>query len=297
MWSRQEYHKVPWQQVCATQDALALYCFEKRRKSTADRFRWPCASIGPLAVLPFDTWKSTRAWPSRFLRTRIDFVFDFSFRSSLLSRTPRSLSWRMSDHAEEILRVLRSAGSECSWMSLIGASLNRIPRELETCGRFPNLTQLYLGHNSIERLSDNFFRANTSLRGLYLQNNRLESLPPEICLLTNLQELYLSSNKLHQLPSLKSLLRLDCLWLDDNPQLPISLQRNVSRSKHYTQGLIADVSKQYQPRLEHCERAINAFLIVVVFRGGPFELPREILGIISEQIWLHRFDDEWETLE
>ncbi len=136
--------------------------------------------------------------------------------------------------------MLERAGCNTNWLSLIGASLTAVPAKINPSS-FPFLTQLYLGHNRIKALPDALFSL-FSLRGLFLQNNHIARLSPKINHLTELQELYLSSNLLSCVPPLGSLALLDCLWLDDNPHLPVMLTRNISRNKESVQHLIHQVS-------------------------------------------------------
>ena len=186
--------------------------------------------------------------------------------------------------------VWQKARPETNWISLIGAGLRHVPHQLYS-GTYYALTQLYLGHNKIRRVPAAFFTQSPSLRGRYLQNNLLETLPPEISYCTELRELYLSQNKLRLLPPLGEL-PLDCLWLDDNPDLPATLQRNVSRDRKQTTILVNDIARYYNPREEKCRRAMEEFLLIATFRP-PFVLPLEIAAIVTKELWLHRFDDEW----
>jgi hypothetical protein len=192
----------------------------------------------------------------------------------------------------EVAKALSKATVETNWISLIGAKLSRSPPQL-TSGHFMFLTQLYLGHNQLTTLPDALFSSNMCLRGLFLQNNFLVELSPEINRCQELQELYLSCNSLSHLPSMRDLTQLDCLWLEDNPLLPFHLQQNISRNKAKTQLLVADIGLRYHPRLEHCQRALITLLCVSTFAPA-FQLPPELQERLQQMIWRGRFDPEWD---
>jgi Leucine-rich repeat (LRR) protein len=161
----------------------------------------------------------------------------------------------------EVAKVFKRCTAATNWISLIGAGLDCVPSAICERNRFPFLTQLYLGHNKISVLPVPLCEL-VSLRGLYLQNNSLVKLPLELGRLTDLQELYLSTNVLVSVPStLTSLVSLDCFWLDDNPTLPQTLCRNISRNKGSVQELLQHIGGYYGPLFQNAQRAIVHFLL------------------------------------
>ncbi len=189
--------------------------------------------------------------------------------------------------------VLARAGGNTNWLSLIGAGLTVVPPKI-CSAEFPFLTQLYLGHNKLTVVPDAVYDL-LSLRGLFLQNNQIARLSPKINQLQELQELFLCSNVLTCLPPLRSLVALDCLWLDDNPYLPTMITRNISRSKDSVQRLVGQISDFYGHRSENCRRSLLFFLSIAAASDSPLgTLPPEMTELIARKVWHSRYDNDWQ---
>lgn len=194
---------------------------------------------------------------------------------------------------QDVARVLQRAGPQTNWISFIGAQLQQVPPELH-CANYPHLTQLYLGHNCISELPAALFDL-LSLRGLFLQDNRLTRVSPSLSKLTDLQELNLANNKLQTLPAcLFRLEALDCLWLDGNEALPWSLKRNISRDRTRTRRLVLDVCNFFDCSA-NCKRAVLYFIWACSASEPMTLLCDDLVIMIARIVWETRFDPEWGT--
>lgn len=155
------------------------------------------------------------------------------------------------------------------------------------CVASPSISSI-LGH------TDGLFHL-FNLRGLYVQSNKLERIPPLIGQLTDLQELYASNNDIAAITAnITTLERLDCLWLDDNPRLPRKLQQNVSRNRARVQRLLLDIAEFYGPAMLNVKRAVWYWLCSCEFGEElPSLLPREVAYHIATFVWKTRGDDSW----
>ena len=113
-----------------------------------------------------------------------------------------------------------------------------------------------------------------ALRELYLNNNRLNTLPPEIGSLTALSVLHLINNQLAALPpALRQLKRLRSLALHRNPRLKLS--PTILGPDPNTPGLDVDILPSatsildfYFGRLASSARPLNEVKLILVGRGG-----------------------------
>lgn len=100
-------------------------------------------------------------------------------------------------------------------LDLNGQNLNSLPNEIST---FENLSTLVLSGNPNLDLKKVFqeLSANKKLKILYLENNKLPTLPEEIALLKKLESLYLSNNRINYIPKSMKKMQLNYLDLSDN---------------------------------------------------------------------------------
>ncbi|HEY6285032.1 MAG TPA: COR domain-containing protein, partial [Ktedonobacteraceae bacterium] len=94
---------------------------------------------------------------------------------------------------------------------------------------------LYLNNNQLSQLPPELWQL-TNLQTLYLHQNQLSQLPPGISQLTNLQNLSLNENQLSQLPPMIGLLTsLQKLWLGKNQlsQLPSEIAQLTNLQNLY----------------------------------------------------------------
>ena len=120
--------------------------------------------------------------------------------------------------------------------------------------KLSNLHSLWLPNNSIEEIPPEIGQL-SNLDFLRLNNNTLEELPPEFGQLSSLQRLWVSDNNLKELPpEFSQLSSLQYLWLSNNnlKELPNSL---LARSNLY----IDDRSNLYidDRKLLHQNQRIN----------------------------------------
>jgi len=97
--------------------------------------------------------------------------------------------------------------------------LSKLKKEIKYEGSIYELfaeTELYLNDNEIKTLPPEIGLL-TNLQRLYLHNNKIVKLPPEIGSLSNLRELSLYNNQIKSLPpEIASLINLQRLYLDNN---------------------------------------------------------------------------------
>ncbi|KAI9063833.1 hypothetical protein FKP32DRAFT_1626900 [Trametes sanguinea] len=118
--------------------------------------------------------------------------------------------------------------------------------------------QMYLANNHISRLPPELFRV-SSLTVLSLRSNALTSVPPQIAHLTSLQELNVSQNKLRWLPSEMLSMRLTKLVVAGNPWIPPpAAQTDITPTSHAGQASEGDT---------RCRRPVSQ--TVVHFRTPP----------------------------
>ncbi len=128
---------------------------------------------------------------------------------------------------------LRYIPSELKRLTLLtniqfeGNKLEKISREIKFP---PNLMDLNLKNNHIGIISKDNIKSFSTIENLYLGNNEIAELPPEIGWLSNLRKLDLSKNKLSTLPpefgNLQGLLSLDISG--NNFQKPQFILKNLT---------------------------------------------------------------------
>ncbi|OSD00130.1 hypothetical protein PYCCODRAFT_1479403 [Trametes coccinea BRFM310] len=100
--------------------------------------------------------------------------------------------------------------------------------------------QMYLANNHISRLPPELFRV-SSLTVLSLRSNGLTSVPPQIAQLASLQELNVSQNKLRWLPFEMLNMRLTKLVVAGNPWIPPPVpQTDITPAPDVRQGSQSD---------------------------------------------------------
>lgn len=98
-----------------------------------------------------------------------------------------------------------------SFLDLRGNELSKVPKHLPL-----KLSQLYLDHNHITSVPDDFVKKRPQLRFIRLSHNRLmdAGIPPNTFNVSTLMELDLSHNKLEKIPSIST--SLQNLYLQAN---------------------------------------------------------------------------------
>ncbi len=86
-------------------------------------------------------------------------------------------------------------------LSYINLRDNKLTAMPELTTPIPGLTNLYLHHNSIVNLDNNYFSKTPHLRILNLEHNKILVSPVNICPLSGLKELKLRNNKLTEFPN------------------------------------------------------------------------------------------------
>lgn len=123
----------------------------------------------------------------------------------------------------------------------------------------------------------------TNLNTLYISNNQLREIPPQISQLTQLVNLSMHTNQLELLPaSMRVLTRLDVLYLNNN-NLPAGLQQN-----NFGKGsaLLQDVVRHFEELEKMAKNAIYAWLLVC--KKGEIQLPAKAVKQIVEMVWRMR---------
>jgi Leucine-rich repeat (LRR) protein len=128
-------------------------------------------------------------------------------------------SWQVGTHTG-------SAQAAVEWLQLLPPSLEALNlstaliRHAPDLHRFHSLQGLSLGFNRLEALPPRIIAPHTALRTLQLNNNRLATLPQELCTLVHLEHLNLAHNSLESLPAnLGELTELTALMINHNPPL------------------------------------------------------------------------------
>jgi hypothetical protein len=109
------------------------------------------------------------------------------------------------------LDIAAATAAQVTSLQLNRQGLERLPRDFTR--RFPNLRQLYLNHNKLRSLPKRLFKL-SQLRVLQLNHNQLTQLPDNLSTATQLRQLSLQANRLRQLPPLPP--RLEVLDLSTN---------------------------------------------------------------------------------
>merc|ERR1719335_2022940 len=91
----------------------------------------------------------------------------------------------------------------------------------------PALRHLSMQNNRLETWDAELLRNCSGLTHLYLGHNNLPDLPEEFALLTELKELDLAKNNIHHIRPLPQLTKLEELWMNDNQISSLSEIRNL----------------------------------------------------------------------
>lgn len=132
----------------------------------------------------------------------------------LMMNEKRNLFKRSEDGAENGLVTFGGEANSWNGLDLSKMGLSLISKRIAF---FSHITCLYLNDNKLSTIPDAVFTLK-KLNRLDLSNNQIVKLPPQLGRLVYLQELFLGGNKIRELPfEMGKLFRLKSLILDGNP--------------------------------------------------------------------------------
>lgn len=141
--------------------------------------------------------------------------------TTLPSHTNKSENAKLEQNPQEeaLLRIREAKDEGLEKLDLTGLGLEELPTEI---WKLSQIKTLYLNQNSLRSVSPNIDRL-SELEQLSLTANKLSSLPPEIGSLNNLKLIFLNRNQLKTLPSeFWDLVNLIGLYLAENQLAQLS---------------------------------------------------------------------------
>ena len=196
----------------------------------------------PIREFGVDLSEPIEVSESSFGNAMVEAMFNSSTKSSFVDRegisfvSIRDRKFLVSSSQPQVIKRLFDKETETSPVKTVVLN-NCSPesiKELDICTRFPNLEDLDLRWNTLNRMETNWFQNMANLEKLYLNGNQIETLD-DANLFTNcpnLTYLDLSNNRLRTINRglFHDLYMLKYLHLSDNPELS-SLDDGLFRSQ------------------------------------------------------------------